>query len=154
FTAKDFDLAPHGVRGASCPARVGVAAIRSGEVIDRCWSEENGTAATAALLAGEPMVGIDDVVVGSGVCRASRSSWPTSYRSPCRPLSPVEILVSPFSIVIGRFFWRRELSRQHADVDDRECRLTCTEIWRVALLAGAGVLLLMGTGATELLLMH
>ena len=37
---------------------------------------------------------------------------------------------------------------------DRECRLTCAEMWRILGLAIGGVLLFVGIGLAELLLMH
>jgi hypothetical protein len=46
------------------------------------------------------------------------------------------------------------MSLQLSDLEDRDCRLTCAEIWRIALLAAGGVMVLMGIGATELWLMH
>jgi hypothetical protein len=40
-----------------------------------------------------------------------------------------------------------------SDIDDSERRLTRTERWRVALFAVSGILVVMGIGAAELLLM-
>jgi hypothetical protein len=37
---------------------------------------------------------------------------------------------------------------------DRECRLTCVEMWRILGLAIGGVLVFVGIGVAELLLMH
>ena len=41
-----------------------------------------------------------------------------------------------------------------ADIEDLDCRLTRTEMWGIALLAVGGVLVFIGIGAAELLLMH
>jgi hypothetical protein len=46
------------------------------------------------------------------------------------------------------------MSLELCDIEDRDCRLTRTEMWRIALLALGGVLLFIGVGAAELLLMH
>jgi hypothetical protein len=46
------------------------------------------------------------------------------------------------------------MSLELPDIEDRDCRLTRTEMWRIALLALGGVLLFIGVGAAELLLMH
>jgi hypothetical protein len=40
------------------------------------------------------------------------------------------------------------------DIQDRDCRLTRTEMWWIALLAVGGVLVVIGIAAAELLLMH
>jgi hypothetical protein len=37
---------------------------------------------------------------------------------------------------------------------DRDCRLTCAEMWRILGLAVGGVLVFVGIGVAELLLMH
>ncbi len=53
-----------------------------------------------------------------------------------------------------RFLQEAGMSLELPDIDDREWRLTRTETWRIALFAAGGVLVLMGIGAAELLLMH
>jgi hypothetical protein len=45
------------------------------------------------------------------------------------------------------------MSLELSEIDDREWRLTRTEMWRIALFGVGGVLFLIGTGAAELLLM-
>jgi hypothetical protein len=45
------------------------------------------------------------------------------------------------------------MSLELSDIDDRECRLTRTEVWRVGLFAVGGILALIAIGAAELLLM-
>jgi hypothetical protein len=45
------------------------------------------------------------------------------------------------------------LSLELPDVDDDDCRLTRTEIWRSALFALGGVLVFIGIGFVELLLL-
>jgi len=46
------------------------------------------------------------------------------------------------------------MSLKLPDTEDRDCRLTRTEMWRIALLGAGGVLVFIGIGAAELLLMH
>jgi hypothetical protein len=44
------------------------------------------------------------------------------------------------------------MSLELSDIDDSECRLTRTEMWRVTLFGVGGILVVMGIGAAELLL--
>jgi len=46
------------------------------------------------------------------------------------------------------------MSVELPDIEDRDCRLTRTEMWRIVLLAVGGVLVFIAIGTTELLLMH
>jgi hypothetical protein len=48
----------------------------------------------------------------------------------------------------------QEMSFELPGMADRECRLTCAEMWRILGLAVAGVLVFAGIGVAELLLMH
>jgi hypothetical protein len=43
------------------------------------------------------------------------------------------------------------MSLEFSEIGDRECGVTRTEMWRIALFAVGGVLFLMGIGAAELL---
>ena len=46
------------------------------------------------------------------------------------------------------------MSLELPDIEDGDCRLTHTEMWRMALFALGGVLIFMAVGGAELLLMH
>jgi len=46
------------------------------------------------------------------------------------------------------------MSLELPDINDRDCRLTRVEMWRIVGLAVGGVLVFVGIGVAELLLMH